>query len=350
MRTGSRTRASDRRADPWARAALGIGLLALLAGGARQLRASPVATPIARPASAVVAEAARAPAPRPVASVLAARSAEPAAAAPPASLRGTTEDGALRQDDDGELVIGPEVLRLFDYYLSATGEESGAALRARILAAIRRKLPSERAARRAIALLDDYLGYREAARRLAPGGEVAARLEAVRALRRERFGDVAELLFGSEERAVAVALEQRDILGDRSLTPADRDRRLAEAEARLPDAVREAREASTRPLRERADEEAMRAAGASDADLHAARVAADGPEAADRLAELDRRRASWAARLQAFRAARAALQRNEPDPDRQRVAVTRLLDASFTSLEQVRVDAADRLAAETRSP
>ncbi len=209
----------------------------------------------------------------------------------------------LRLDEAGDLVVGPEVLRLFDYYLSATGEERTPALHARIVAAIHRRIEGDRARGQAVALLDTYLGYREATRRLRPeGDDPGARFVAVKALRRSHFGEaVAEKLFGPEERALAVALEQRRALTDPALSPADRERRLEEAEAHLPTAAREARAAATRPLRERSEEEDMRAAGASDEDVRAYRVAQDGEEAADRLADLDRRRAEWQGRLAAFR-------------------------------------------------
>ena len=86
----------------------------------------------------------------------------------------------------------------------------------------------------------------------------------------------------------------------------------------------------------------MRAAGATDEDLHAVRAASYGEEAADRLAELDRQRAAWKARLDAFRKARAAIEGSESDPARRQAAIQQLLDASFTPQEQIRVAAADQ--------
>src|SRR5262249_40065884 len=142
--------------------------------------------------------------------------ADPGATALPASLRGTSEDGSLRADEDGDLVIGPEVLRLFDYYLSATGEESVAAIRARIVSAIQRRNLGAKAEGQAVSLLDTSLDYREATRRLrVQGDDPADRLEALRVLRRRSFGaSVAEKLFGHEERALSLALERRRLLAD----------------------------------------------------------------------------------------------------------------------------------------
>jgi lipase chaperone LimK len=351
MRTGSSSRASDPAAPTgrWGRALLAGALLAgLAAGGYHLFPASP------SPRAAAPGSAARVPTPRPALPgprpVATARAAAGPTAAPtlPASLRGTAEDGALRVDDDGYLVIGPGVLRFFDYYLTATGEESPAVLRGRIVAAVHRRLSGagqERAAGQAVALLDTYLGYREVTRRLRPDGDdPAARLAALHDLRRRSFGaEVADKLFGGEERVLAVDLARRRLLADRDLPPAERERRLAAMEAELPDAVRRAHAEATRPLRERADEEAMRADGASDDDLRAYRAAAEGDEAADRLAVLDLRRADWQRRLAVYRAARAAILSSEADPARQGAAVKQLLDASFTPLEQIRVEAAAQM-------
>jgi lipase chaperone LimK len=344
MRTASRTPASD----GLVRAALALALGAALAGAAAHLR--PAAPAVTRGPSATAATA-RAPLPRRARAVVPAAFITPqpdAVASLPGALQGTSEDGALREDEQGGLVIGPEILRLFDYYLSASGQESAAALRARIVAAIHRQLGDRPAARAAVDLLDRYLAYRADAPRLVPAGsDLDARLEGLRRLRRERFGDLAEGLFGDEERAAAVALEQRRALLDGSLSPEDRERRLDALEGDLPEAARRARAAATEPLREAAEEAALLRAGAGEDDLRAYRTATAGAEAADRLAELDRRRAAWKARVDAFRAARAALASSEPDPDRRSAATARLLARSFSPLEQIRVDAADRLDAES---
>jgi lipase chaperone LimK len=341
MRTASRPRASDptpERASFAGRALLAGALLAALAGGLHHLvrQGSSVA-----PAVVVAARPPLAP-PRPRAIARSAvQSTAPAAETLPASLRGTTEDGALAADDEGDLVVGPAVLRLFDYYLSATGEESPAAIRARIVAAIHRRLPGERAAGQAETLLDTYLAYREATRRLTSrDDDPAARLDELGSLRRRMFGaEIAEKLFGQEERAMAAAIERRRVAEDATLSREDRDRRLSELTAKLPPDVQRARAELTRPLRERAEEESLRAAGASDDDIRLYRVENDGEEAEGRLAALDQGRAAWRARLDAYRAARAGIEASQPDPALRGAALQQLLDASFTPTEQLRVHA-----------
>lgn len=264
----------------------------------------------------------------------------------PSSLRGTEEDGSLAADESGNLVVGPEILAFFDYHLSATGELPAAEIKARILLRIHQRLP-ERAAGQAATLLDRYLAYREATRRLRDDGDSASRLQALHALRVSVFGaDDAGRLFGAQERTDAVALAEQRIHQDLSLTPEDRAARLAKLEADLPEAVRTARAAATLPLREHEEESARRAAGQTDDEIRSYRVATVGEAAADRLETLDAERASWKQRLQAFRAARAAIEAKTSDPGARRIAEARLLEASFSPQERLRVAALDALAAE----
>src|SRR5205814_7397745 len=51
----------------------------------------------------------------------------------PAALRDTSPDGALATDDTAHLVVSLELRQFFDYFLLASGEESRARVRARIV-------------------------------------------------------------------------------------------------------------------------------------------------------------------------------------------------------------------------
>ena len=276
--------------------------------------------------------------------------ADPAAppAALPRSLEGTEADGAVTADAAGHLVVDLELRRLFDHFLIATGEESLAQIRARIVAALRARLP-EPAASEAAAILDRYLAYRDAARRLALPPDPRAGLAAVHDLRARMFApEVARAFFADEEAATYAALDRRDVALDPALSPAERDRSLAEIDARLPAAVRDARAAATAPIDELERERAMRAAGATDQQIARARTAALGEAAAARLAELDRSRAAWDARLARFRAARAALLADSAlDGAERSRRIEQLLASSFTPEERIRVEALDHIAGST---
>lgn len=265
-------------------------------------------------------------------------------AALPGSLEGTEPDGALRVDAAGELVIEPAVLRFFDYFLAATGEESPAAIRARIEAAIAARV-SGAAAARARGLLATYLAYREAAADLAVPKEADAkeRLAAVRALRRRHFAAAdADALFGKEEDALAIAAEEERVRRDPRLSPEERKTRLAALEDALPEADRAARAAAFAPHRQREEEAALRARGATDDELFAQRVATVGEAAALRLRALDEERAAFARRVEAYTAARAAIEASAPPDEAREARLADLLARSFTPAEQVRVAALAR--------
>ncbi|EYF00075.1 lipase secretion chaperone [Chondromyces apiculatus] len=300
-----------------------------------------------RPEAAATAGRPEAPRARPVSSTAAAPAApspgEAAAANLPRSLQGTEIDDALRVDDRGRLVLGPEVIRFFNYFLSATGEETDATLRARVLAAIHERL-EDPAASQAEKLFEKYLAMREASRSLSGDlekeAEPSARLESIRRLRREHFSeDEAEALFGAEEQESAVAAAQSEVMRDGSLSEQERQAKLDALANQLPEQAREARAASRLPAEQFAEEEAMRAAGATAAELHQHRLATVGPEAAERLRTLDQQRSDWEQRLDAFRAARAKVADATADPDARQVAVLSLLERSFSPPEQLRARA-----------
>ncbi|HEX2686462.1 MAG TPA: lipase secretion chaperone [Kofleriaceae bacterium] len=334
------------------------GLVAIIGGcilvgivGVVLWRGSSAATePIARPAPGVEGQPAGAGVP----AVTRAPAVPPAPPAPdvvppaalPASLEGTEPDGAVAADATGHLIISLELRRLFDHFLAASGEESIATMRARIIAALRQRLPVVAAAE-AIKILDRYLAYRDAARLLvSASSDLVGELDQVHALRAKFFSPaVTKAFFADEEAATYAAIARRDALADPTLSAGERDRRLAEIDARTPAAVREARAAAMAPIDELYRETALRAAGASDQQIATARTAAFGAEAAARLAELDRAHAAWDARLAEFRAERAAVLADpQLDDAARRRRIDELLARAFSPAERVRVEALDRIA------
>ena len=278
----------------------------------------------------------------------------------PRSLRGTRTDGGLLVDPDGRFVPTLDARRLFDYFLTAAGELAPDALRARIVAEIERRLAPE-AARDAIALLDRYLAYRERVRVLANDpshdpADLEGRLAMLEALRREMLGDTAaQAFFADDEAQARRVVEIRRIATDASLSAEERATRVeaiyAALEADLPADVRESRAAGRLALALQQAEDDVRANGGGPAEVQALRERLAGPEVAARLAELDDRRARWLARVDAFRAARARLANDATLTPADRASATdRLLAESFTAAERRRVEALDRIAAETDAP
>lgn len=269
---------------------------------------------------------------------------ETASAPLPDSLRGTQIDGALVTDAEGKFVPTADAIDLFDYFLSAVGEESLAAIRARIRAAITSRLDGP-AAEKAMALLDDYLRYRDRAAQLIEGpilGEdLDRRLQYLRELRREVFGaETARALFAQEEERWFVELERRRVLMDATLGSAERDQRLAALEADLPPEWVASQRASLVHKQLRQDEARLRAEGEDASEVERLREERFGYEAATRLSELDAARADWQRRLDAYRNERDAALANAETRDHDAI-VAALREAHFEGGERIRVRALD---------
>ncbi|MDL0431130.1 lipase secretion chaperone [Marinobacter sp. TBZ242] len=78
------------------------------------------------------------------------------------SLAGTQIDGSLQADSSGNLVVNLETRDFFDYFLNTVGEVSPERALAEIETLARENLPPQ-AAKQALALLDQYLNYKESA-------------------------------------------------------------------------------------------------------------------------------------------------------------------------------------------
>lgn len=264
------------------------------------------------------------------------------------SLRGTEVDGALTTDEQGRFIVTPDVRRFIDYFLTAVGEVPMPDIRARIIREIHARL-SGQAAEDAVAFLDRYLEYRRRTREIAEQGGVSGsleeRLEALRALRREVFGEQdAEALFGEEERMQLADLERRKVLQDPELTMEEKLARIEEIEQQLPPNVREARREAMLPLRLAEAERALREAGGTEDEIRALRVQMVGEEAADRLEKLERRRALWRERVAEYQRERDAILGDPSlDDEQKQHLVEELTRDRFSPPERLRLRAYEQL-------
>ena len=277
-------------------------------------------------------------------------SAATAVAAPPAivsSLVGTTPDGGASASADDQLILDPGLIRLFDYYLSTVGERPIADIRAQVERDLEMRLKPH-AASQAKDILARYFEFKQALRELRPR-EVAtgrsvdtlrAALRSMQDLRASYFspGEV-QLLFAHADDEADTSLQRMAIEQDPALDPAQRKARLAALDAALPADVRAAREAPLAVVRLQEAAEQIRAQGGSEDDVYRMRAAATSPEAANRLADLDRDEAAWQARIAAYRTQRSAvLSSPGSDADRQ-AAMSDLRNRMFTPDEQRRLAA-----------
>lgn len=259
------------------------------------------------------------------------------------SMEGTLPDGNVTVAAGDKLVVDAELGHLFDYYLAGLGEKPLAAIRSQIETELDRRLAPV-PAREAKRLLGAYLAYKQALagaeQALPPQADAAAaaraRLQAMRALRGNYFtAEESAGLFGASDAYDDDAVARMAILGDTALDEAQRQTRLAALDQQLSPAQRAARDAPVKVAQLDASVRALRAQGGGENEVYRLRANTFTPEAAARLAELDREESRWQQRIIAYQAQKAGL----PGGAQDAAALQQLRDASFTPEEQRRLGA-----------
>ena len=262
------------------------------------------------------------------------------------SLAGTTPDGAASATADDALVLDPALIRLFDYWLTTVGERPIAAIRAQVEHDLDGRL-GPRAARQAKDVLARYLQFKEALKTQRPatpsGRSVDILREGLRrmqALRASYFSQAeSQALFGPQDAEASAALARMAIEQDPALDEAQRRARLAALDAQLPASVRAEREAPLAVVHLEEAAQRIRANGGSEDDVYRMRAAATSPEAANRLADVDREEAAWKARIAAYQAQRNAVLASPGGESEHAAAMGELRNRLFTPEEQRRLAA-----------
>jgi lipase chaperone LimK len=243
------------------------------------------------------------------------------------SLEGTHPDGNLA----GALASVPaqgaastadaalpyaQLRRMFDYYLSAQGEQNLDAILQQIDTELGQKLNPAQAPK-ARRLLGLYISYRRAlteleARPNSAGPDIASlryRMQAQQALRGQYFSlEETQGLFGQEDAMDADAVARLEISHNMQLSALQKQQQLAALDAAMPSALRQEREASLVVVHAEQRTAELRAQGGSEDDVYRLRAQIFNASAAARLAELDREETRWKERIAAYLAARNQLQ------------------------------------------
>ena len=271
------------------------------------------------------------------------------------SMQDTVPDGDLRPVQSGQQVgqSGPlayaELKRLFDYYLSAVGEQSIEAITQQITSALDQRLPPPQAheAKRLLAL---YLDFKrelvELEKKPGLGGSslqaIRQRMLAMQDLRSHFFSaQETQGMFGFEDAYDMDAVARLEISQNPALSDAQKKEQLAALDAAMPAALREEREASRVVLRIEQKAQEMRAKGANDDDVYRMRAKELDPPAASRLAEVDREELAWKSRIASYLSERSKLLQTYADaPESQRqLALAQLQQSQFTPDERRRLAA-----------
>ena len=272
----------------------------------------------------------------------------------PRSLQDTDVDGEIIIDDNKNLVVTEGLRRLFDYFLSAMGEEDEATIGQRVEAYISSHTP-EPAASSAIEIFRQYREYLKALDDLqnsygnlqmqaTQAGEIDLNLVSQRRqdmikLRQQFFtAETIEAFFAGEDAYEDYSMEMVRIGQDDSLTEEQKQARRDDYISRLPDGVIKQNyqnQANFGKLMERT--EALKEQGASPEALFAMRRELVGEAAAIRLAKMDAEEADFDGRFNQYQAQRQALINKLGDEAQAQAQISQLENRLFNEVERKRL-------------
>ncbi|WP_227429964.1 lipase secretion chaperone [Psychrobacter sp. I-STPA6b] len=242
----------------------------------------------------------------------------------PRSLQGTDVDGDIIINQNQQLVVTEGLRRLFDYFLSALGEEDESTIQARVEAYINSRTP-EPAASQAITIFHQYVAYLKALSSLEKRyghlqmqatqegsldrSLIAQRTQDIARIRKQHFSnETIQAFFQQEDQLNDYTVAMVDIANDTSLNDEQKEAAKQEYVSRLPDgAIKQRIQQSNdfTALIRRTDE--MKAKGATAEELFAMRSQVVGVEAAQRLAALDAEEADFDKRFTQYQQGKKAL-------------------------------------------
>ncbi len=265
----------------------------------------------------------------------------------PASLADVPRPSLLNIDSNGELIVDIQLRNLFEYYLSALGEEPLELVLIRIRHALSEQLTADALAK-GEALLEAYIQFRNQQGVIrndyeqlyaADGFNLQAILAMKHAERQARqlyFTDAqSEALFGPEDMSEDALIARLAVLQDDSLSQEARDEKLQSIDLHSQVGIEAER---NRVLQSTLAQDALLMGQSEDA--YRARVDAFGDDVAQRLQARDAERAQWRAKVAAYRLDLQPLMVSKPiDPQ----LLFDLRRYHFTGAEQVRIAALDSI-------
>jgi len=280
------------------------------------------------------------------------------------SLKGIYFDRDLAIDDDGNLRVSSDVKDIFDFFFSAIEEEDLDVVLARINEYLAYKL-EQPALAQAKSLLADYVAYKAALFDLEQSysaqiseftahGQVGVLDGAYLQLIEQRLSDVSSLrakhltqeayqaFYSEKEQYDQYMLRKLAINADSTLTQDQKDHAYQALDSEMPEAFIASRDAANPVTKLR---QATQSVDVSNkAQLHQARRALVGEEAATRLSELDQQRADWKMRYDSYARQRDLIINNSGiSSEIVQDEINTLRSSLFNSSELTRVMALDQI-------
>lgn len=272
----------------------------------------------------------------------------------PRSLQGTDVDGEIIIDESRQLVVTEGLRRLFDYFLSALGEENEAVIYARVETYIRSHTP-EPAASQAVTIFDQYIAYLkdipEIEKRYGnlqlqatKSGEldlnaVTQQKQDVSKLRQQYFSkETITAFFGTEDDYDDYSMEMVRINQNTQLSDAQKEAAKQDYISRMPDNTTKANIAQQANLNELMTlTEQMKAKGASPEALYNMRRELVGAPAAARLAQVDQEDANFDQRFDQYQTQKQRLLSQNADKAQAQTQINQLEQQLFNDTERKRL-------------
>jgi len=271
----------------------------------------------------------------------------------PSSLLNTPLPELLDVNQDGSLSINKKILHLFEFYLSAMGEESLEVIVTRIKSNLSEQLTGQ-ALDEALHILEGYMQYRNEITVLkqeynrASGIDeysfediIDARNELAQARWRFLSSEVIAAFFEQEDEYESYMLRLAVITKDQSLSKEQKDNAVAMLNAQTPSWLIEQQNAASQLNSYRQQYRELVSQGATDSELSIFREQEFDVEVSDRLAKLDTKRLRWQHRLSEYRIELETILAIESDHQAQQTLIDELRRHYFSSQEVRRVRALD---------
>ncbi|MFT7684647.1 MAG: lipase chaperone LimK [Moritella dasanensis] len=280
----------------------------------------------------------------------------------PSSLLGSPLPLTLDVNEFGELVINKKIQHLFDFYLSAMGEESLDIIVTRIQHSLKLQL-TEPALTQGMDILSGYLQYLnevtaikqqfeqsidgENSGEYALDNVIQVREMVLDARASYLDDDVIVAFFGQADEYEAYMLSLATINKNVSFNSAEKQAAKAVLDTTAPTWLLTQQHNANQLNQYRQQYQALQAQGASQAELQDFTQQSFSPEVADRLAVLDEKRQQWQVKLAEYRKELTVITHNAPgdnsDNEQQQLEIAQLREAYFSPQEIKRVSALDSI-------
>ncbi len=270
----------------------------------------------------------------------------------PTSLLGSPLPQSLDIHADGTLVINKKILYLFDFYLSAMGEESIEVIVSRIKHNLTQQLYTP-ALEQCLNILAGYLEYRNEItvlkRQFNQESDQGYSLEKVSSARnltiaaRSKFlsNEVIEAFFEQADQYEDYMLKLVSIAENPQLSVQQKQTEKELLNSNSPQWLLDQQKKANQLNDYRRQYQKLQAQGANTYELTLLAEQEFSVEAADRLAELAKKREQWDQRLNQYRVELNTIVAMALESDQQRQEITRLRALYFTAQEIKRVNALD---------